>query len=167
MCTRRELVHEARENFFAGAAFPEHKHRDVDVGDQRSLRADLAHRGAGGHEEYVVAQFFDFTRVRLLILAETLIDDGVEFCLLKGLGEVILRAQAHGLDDLAGIAHAREHDDFHARLHLAQLLECLQAVDAGHEHVEQHHVGLEALLHALQRFFAGGGGFHFVVVYFE
>ena len=125
MCARRKLVDQARENFFAGAAFAEHKHRNVDVGDQRSLRTDLAHRGAGGDEEYVVAQFFDFAGVRLLILAETLIDDGVEFCLLKGLGEVILRAEAHGLHDLAGIAHAGEHDDFHAGLHLAQLLEGL------------------------------------------
>src|SRR4029077_5669786 len=45
--------------------------------------------------------------------------------------------------------------------------EGLQAIDAGHKHVEQHHVRLEALLHALQRFFAGRGGFHFVVVHFE
>ena len=50
---------------------------------------------------------------------------------------------------------------------LAQLLQSLQAIDAGHEHVEQHQIGLQAFFHALQRFLAGGRGLHFVVVHFQ
>ncbi len=52
-------------------------------------------------------------------------------------------------------------------LHLAQLFKRLQAVNAGHQQVEQNQVGPQALLHPLQGFFAGGGGFDFVVVHFE
>ena len=61
MRARRQLVDEARENFFAGAALAEQQDGNIDVGDQRRLRADLAHRGAGGDEEDVVAKFFDFS----------------------------------------------------------------------------------------------------------
>ena len=48
---------------------------------------------------------------------------------------------------------------FTSGLNLAQLLQGLQAVDAGHQQVEQHQVGLQAFLYPLHRFFAGGGGF--------
>ena len=113
------------------------------------------------------AEFFHFAAVSLFSLAEAEIDDGVEFRFLKRLGEIILRAQLHRVHDLARIVDAGQHDDLDAGLHLAQLLESLQAVDAGHEHVEQNQVGLQAFFDALQRFFAGGRGFDFVVVHFQ
>ena len=78
-----------------------------------------------------------------------------------------MRAQLHRVHNFARVVDAGQHDDFHAGLHLAQLLQRLQAVDAGHEHVEQHQVGLQTFFHELQGFFAGGRGLDFVVVDFE
>ena len=95
------------------------------------------------------------------------IDDGVEFGFLKRLGQIVLRAQLHGLHDFARIVDAGEHDDLHAGLHLAQLLQRFQAVDAGHEHVEQNQIRLQAFFHPLQSFFAGGRRLDFVVVHFQ
>ena len=155
------------EDFFAGTAFAQQQHRDIDIGDQRGLRADLAHLRAGGDEEDVFGEFLDFAAVGLLSLAETEIDDRIQFCFLKGLGEVVERAELHRMHDLARVVDAGQHHDFDAGLDLAQLFQSLQAVDAGHEHVEQHEVGLQALFYLLQGFFAGGSGFDFVVVHFE
>ena len=56
---------------------------------------------------------------------------------------------------------------FSPGLSLAKLFQSLQAVDAGHEQIEQHQVRVQAFLHVRNRFFAGGGGLHFVVVHFQ
>src|ERR1700739_705778 len=164
---RRELVNQPSENLFAGAAFAKQQDWNIDVRDQRGLRADLPHGRARGDEEYIVAEFLDFPGIRLLILAQALVDDSVEFGFLKRFGEVILGSEPHGLHDLARVADAGEHDDFHARPYLAELFEGLQTVDPGHQHIEQNHVGFEALLHALQGFFPGGSGLDFVVIDLE
>ena len=71
------------------------------------------------------------------------------------------------MHNFSRVVDAGQHHDLHAGLKLAQLLERFQAVDAGHEHVEQYQIGLQAFFHALQRFLAGGCGFDFVVVHFE
>ena len=123
--------------------------------------------GTGGDEEHIVTEFLDLSRISLLIFSQTLIDDGVEFRFLEGLGEVILRAQAHRLHNFASIADAGQHHDLDAGTHLAKLLECFQAIDARHQHVKQHHVGGKALFDALQSFFTGGSSFHLIVVDFK
>src|SRR5205085_3525753 len=102
-----------------------------------------------------------------LIHSQALVNDGVEFGLLKRLGQIIMSAQADGLDNFAGITDAGEHDDFHAGTHFTQLFQSLQAVNARHQNVKQYQVGLKAFLHALQGFFSGGSGFDFVVIHFE
>ena len=167
MCPWRKLMNQAPKNFFAGAAFSQQQDWNVDVRDQGGLRTDLPHGGTGSDEEHIVAEFLDFSRISLLILAETLIDDRIELGFLKGLGKVILRAETHGLDDFASVAYAGEHDDFHARTHLAELLEGLQAIDSGHQDVKQNHIGFEAFFDALQGFFTRGGGLDLVIVDFE
>ena len=140
---------QASENFLAGSALAEQQHGNVDIRDQRGLRANLAHGGAGRDEENVVGKLFDFAAVSLFSLAEAEIDDGVQFGFLKGLGEIILGAQLHGVHDFASVVDAGQHHNLDAGLKLAQLLESLQAVDAGHEHVEQHQIGLQALFDEL------------------
>ena len=158
---------QAPEDFLAGSALAQQQHRDIYICDQRGLGANLAHRGTGRDEEYVVRKFFDFAAVSLFSLAEAEVDDGVQFRFLKGLGEVVLRAQLHRVYYFASVIDAGQHDNFYAGLKLAQLLESLQAVDAGHEHVEQHEIRLQALFHAEHGFLAGGRGFDLVVVHFE
>src|SRR5580704_2997155 len=162
-----KLVDQASENFLAGATLAEQEHGDVDVRDQRGLRANLAHLRTGGDEEDVVGKLFDVAAIRLLSLTEAEVDDGVQFRLLKWLGEVIQGAEFHRVYDFAGVVDAGQHDDLHPRLQLTQLLEGLQTVNAGHEHVEQHQVRLQALFDEVQCFFSGGCGFDFVVVHFE
>ena len=103
----------------------------------------------------------------LLVGPQALIDDVVQFALLKRLGQVIVRAQANGLNDFAGVADAGEHHNFDPGLEMAELIERLQAINPRHEQIEQHQVGTQAFLHPLQRLFAGAGGFHFVIVHFE
>ena len=51
MRARGKLVDQARQNFLAGPALAQQQHGDVDIRDQRGLRADLAHRRAGRDEE--------------------------------------------------------------------------------------------------------------------
>ncbi len=161
-------MNQAPKNFLAGAALAEQKHGDVDIRDQSAAcERILRICRAGRDEEDVVGKLFDFSGKGLFSLAEAEIDDGVEFGFLKRLGEVIQSAELHGVNDLARVVDAGQHDDLKARLDLAQLLERLQAVDAGHEHVEQNQIRLQAFFHLLQRFFAGGRGFDFVVVHFE
>src|SRR5579864_280196 len=113
MCARRKLVNQAPKDFLAGAAFAQQQDRNVDVRDQGGLRADLPHGRTGSDEEHIVTEFLDFSRISLLILTEALIDNRIEFGFLKGLGEVILRPQTHGLNDLASVAYTGEHDDFY------------------------------------------------------
>ena len=103
----------------------------------------------------------------LLFLPQALVNDRVQLGFLKRLGQVILRAQAHGLHHLAGIADAGKHHHLQSRLLLPQLLERLQAVDSGHQQVEQNQVGTQAFFHLLQGLFAGGCGLHFVVIHLE
>ena len=97
-------MNQARENFLAGSAFTEKQDRNIDVGHQRCLGADLAHCRAGSDKEHVVSEFLDFATEGLLALAEAKVDDGIQFCFLKWLGEVILRTQFHRLDNFSRIA---------------------------------------------------------------
>ena len=158
---------QAGKHFLAGTAFAEQQHGYINIRDQRGLRADLAHLGAGGDEKDVIAEFFDVAGIGLLIGAQALIDHGVQLCFLKWLGEIVMRAKTHGLHHLARVGHAGQHDHFHARLHLAQLLKRLNPVNTGHQQVKQHEIGLHAFLHPLHRFLAGGGRLDFVVVDLE
>ena len=147
MRARRQFVNQPRHDFLARTAFSQHQHRNVDVRNQRSLRTKLAHHRTGGDKEHLIADFFHFARIILLIGPQTLVDDRIQFALLKRLGQVIVRAQANRLHHLAGIADAREHHDFDAGLKLPQLFQRLQAVDPGHQQVEQYQVGTQTLLH--------------------
>ena len=120
---RRKFMDQPRQHFLAGTAFTEQEDRDVDVGDERGLGADLLHRRAGSDEEHVVAKFLDIAGVGLTLgRADALPNDRVEFGFLERLGQIIDRAEAHRLHDFARVIHAGEHDNFQSRLELAQLV---------------------------------------------
>ena len=127
----------------------------------------FAHGRAGRDEENVVGKFFHFAAISLFPLTQAEIDDRIQFGFLKRFGEIVLRAQLHRVYDFARVGDTRQHHDLHAGLKLAQLLQSLQAVYAGHENVEQHQIGLQTLFYALQCFLARGGCFNFVVVHFQ
>jgi len=154
-------------NFLSRSAFSQEENWNINIRYQRRLGSDLPHRRTGGYEEHVVTKLFHLANVVLLIDAKALIDDGVEFGLLKGLGQIIMRAQTNRLHDFAGVADAGKHHDFHSGPHLAQLLERLQAINPGHQQVQQHQVGLQALLHTLQSFFTRARSLNFVIVHFK
>ena len=130
MRARRKLVDQARHHFFSGAAFSQHQHRNINVGHQRSLRTQLAHVGAGGYEENLVAEFFDFAGVVFLVGAEALVNDFIQLGLLKWLGDVVGRTQADGLHHFLGVVDAGQHHHFYAGLQLAQVLQRFQSVDS-------------------------------------
>src|SRR5579862_1340926 len=144
-----KFVDQAPEDFLAGSALTQKQHRDVNIGDERGLGANLAHGGTGRDEKNVLRKFFDFATVSLFSLAQTEIDDGIQFRFLKRLGQVVLSTQLHRVHYFAGIVDAGQHHNFDAGLKLAQLLESLQAIDAGHENVEQHQIGLQTFFHTL------------------
>jgi hypothetical protein len=123
--------------------------------------------GLAAMKKHVIREFFDFAGKGLLALVEAQVNHGIQFGLLKRFGEVVLRAQPHRLHDFARVVDAGEHYNFCRGLHLAQALKGFQAVDTGHEHVQQNQVGLQSLFDALQRFFAGRSSFDFVVVHFQ
>src|SRR5208283_4988566 len=79
MRPRRELVNQAGKHFLAGATFAQQQYRDIDMGDQRRLRADFSHRGTRGDEEYIVSNFLDLASRRTFSLAEALMNNRVEF----------------------------------------------------------------------------------------
>ena len=162
-------MNQARQNFLARAAFAQQQNRNVNVRDQRGLRTDLLHCGAGGHEEHVVAKLFHFSRIAFILRgADALGDDGVEFGFLEWLGQVVGRAQAHGLHHFARVADAGKHDDFEAGLDLAKLFQSLQSVDAGHEQIEQHQIrAASPFCICCDSFFAGSRCLDFVIVDFE
>src|SRR5205823_6686870 len=72
-----------------------------------------------------------------------------------------------GADHLASIAHTGEHHDFEIGTQAAELLEGLQAVNAGHHQIEQHQVGSGAIAHSLYGIFAAMRGGHRVGVQLE
>ncbi len=135
--------------------------------DQSSLRADLPHSGAGGNEECVLADFLGFPTNRRFALTQALVDHRIQFRFLEGLGQVIMRSQPHGLHDFFRIVDAGKHHHLNSGPLLPKLLQGLESVDSGHQHIEQHKVGLHAFIHALQGLFAGRCGLHFVVVDLE
>src|ERR1700728_5178943 len=97
-----QLVDQPPQNFLAGSALAQEKHGNIYIRHECGLGANLAHGGAGSDEENVVREFFYFAVVSLFPLAETEIDDGVQFGFLKRLGEEVLRAQLHRVYDFAG-----------------------------------------------------------------
>src|SRR5262249_43535322 len=99
--------------------------------------------------------------------SESLVDDRVQLRLLKWLGEIVMSAEAHCLYDFAGIVDAGKHHDLEPRLHLAELLESFQAVDTGHQHIEEDQIRFQTFLHAGQSFLASRGGFPLVVIHLE
>src|SRR5579871_6988464 len=160
-------MNQSRQNFFARATFSKQQHGDVDVRNQSGLGTNLAHGRTGCDEENIFGKFLYFPEKTLFAIAKAEIDHRVQFRFLERFGQVVLGAEFHCLYNFACITHAGEHDDFHAGLLLTELLQCLQAVDARHQDIEQHKIGLQPFVDALQRFFASRCRFDLVVDYCE
>ena len=60
---------------------------------------------------------------------------------VTGLEDVVGGAEPHRFDDGRRRLTARQHDHLRRRVGLTDLAQRLDAVHAGHHHVEQHHVG--------------------------
>ena len=132
----RKLVNQSRQHFFPCAAFTQQQHRNIHVGYQRRLGANLLHRRTAGHKEHVIAKLLNLARVWLRIRPQALLNDRIQLCLLKRLGQIILSAQTNGLHHLASVAHAGEHHHFHAGFQLLELFQCLQSINSRHQPVE-------------------------------
>ena len=117
--------------------------------NQCRLRPQLAHVRAGRYEESFVAQVFNFTRVILLIRAQALINDRIQFGFLEWFCNVIGSSEPDRLHYFLRIVHAGQHHHAHVRLQLAQTLECFESVNPGHYKIQQHEIRLQAFLHQI------------------
>jgi hypothetical protein len=116
MGTWRELMNQPRQNFLAGTALSQQQNRNVDIGDERGLRADAAHGSAGGNKERVVRNLLYLARNNDAARVEALLNDGIQLLFLKRFGQIVGCALADGLDDLACVADAGEHHDLRVGL---------------------------------------------------
>ena len=114
-----KFVNQLRHYFFAGAAFAQHQHRDIHMGDQRSLRPQLPHGRAGSDEESFIADFLNFAGIVLLIRAQALVNDRVQFGFLEGLRDVVGRSQPNSLHNFFRVIHAGKHHHANVWLQLA------------------------------------------------
>src|SRR5215469_3328535 len=94
MRSRGELVDQPGEYFLARSALTQEQDRDVNVGHQRRLRANLAHRRTGRDEKHIIAELFHLAAERLLALPESQIEDRIQFRFLKWLGQLFFNDTA-------------------------------------------------------------------------
>ena len=120
------LVDEVGEHFLASAAFPQQSARGSRTW-QPAWPGREAAASAGSRKRSIrpaltsIASPAPGPSGSGIFQAEA--EDFVHLLLLHGLGEIILRAQAHGLRHLAGVAHAGEHDDLGGGAGLADALQ--------------------------------------------
>ena len=140
-----------RDEFLARAAFAGDEDRRIAGGDLSDRLQHFLHRLRTADDAFLVVGRIDERARRLTgrrevaAGAERAVDQGDELRLVKGLHDVIIRAELHRLDRGLGRAE-RGHQDHH-RLRL-RAAEHLQGFDAGHPAhavVEQDDVGLVAL----------------------
>ena len=90
----------------------------------------------------------------------------VHLFLLDGLGEIVLRSQAHGLCNFAGVANAGDHHHPTERTRFTDALQGFEPIPTGHNQIQEDHV--RRLLPDLsERFLAAGSGAYLVGVEFE
>ena len=136
----------ARDDFLAYAAFSANEHRHIHRRDLQDLLPDAHHLRAGGQERKVFGQVIAIFAQGLVFLAQlhllaALQQRRVEFGLLEGLGQVILRAQADGFDHRGHFIRAGEHDDVQRAVHLHHLPQGFQTIHLRHQHVENDEIG--------------------------
>ena len=150
------LVDRPRDELLADAAFAADEHGDVAVGHLLDDVRDLLHRRALAPREKRLALVVAQLTPQVGELADQagpldgLLDRGIERDFAEPLrvarlDDVVGGAEAHRLDDDRGLLAARQHDDLQLRTRGLERLQRLQAVHAGHGHVEQHDVGRIAL----------------------
>src|ERR1017187_10538797 len=139
-----EVVQAAGCEFLAGAALAGDQDRDVGGCDALDHLEDRLHRRRRADQRAenagvagLAAGNFEFdVRVRLALTVGVL-QDGAEAHGVDGLGDVVVRTQAHRLDGGLDGALRGEHDHHHARLQLLDAGEQLHAVHAWHLQVRE------------------------------
>ena len=149
--------------FLAGAALAGDQDRDVGGCDALDHLEDRLHRRRRADQRAenagvagLAAGNFEFDVRVLLALTVGVLQDGAEAHGVDGLGDVVVRTQAHRLDGGLDGALRGEHDHHHARLQLLDAGEQLHAVHAWHLQVRDHDAG-RPLAHTIQAFSAVGG----------
>ena len=148
------------EHLLACPALARDQDRDRLGGDLLGDPRHVAHRGGvPQHHWLVIPTRLLFTQPRQLAgrleLVERLRHARVQLGRREVLGDVVERPQVHRLDGDRDLLDHRDHDDADVGVLLAHLPEDLEAADAGHLHVEEHHVDRTGF-HRPQRLLAGG-----------
>ncbi len=97
-----------------------------------------------------------YSRSALIFLAQLLLlpalqHGHIELGFFKRLGQVILSAQADGFDHRAHFVRAGKHDHVQGAVNLHQLLQGFQAIQIGHQHVQNDEVRTVAVFDLLDR----------------
>ena len=122
------------------------RERDLVAVDRHALFLLVEHDGADGVD---VRLLLFLLRAQLRIAAKLRPDARQHLHGVKGLGDVVVRADVQAQDLVAALALGREQDDGHVAL-FAQLRRRGDAVELGHHDVHQDQMDV-VLLHDLQR----------------
>jgi hypothetical protein len=135
-------VDRARDQLFAGAALAEDEDVDVARGDAIDLAEHGDHRRGSGDDPRVGGALGAALEVldlhRHAVTLDGVAQRGRELVAIERLGQVVVGAGAHGLDDGGDLAIGGEHHHGEVREARADLLERLEAAHAGEADVEAH-----------------------------
>jgi hypothetical protein len=150
-------VNDIGHDFLAHAAFAGDEHAAFRRGHQRDIVKERLHERAG--RDNVGRQLLagvEFER-RALRQAGRLADRGEQFVQINRFGKIIDSAVAHGADGVADIGISGDQQDGKGTVLLAGQAQGVQAGQAGHADVGDHHVDLLFAQH-FQGALAGGNG---------
>ena len=152
----------ARDHFLADAALAAQQHADVVVGHAIDHRHHGLHRFAGAPARLRAVGILADLRAQALHLArqrqalERVADrrferDFADAVGIAGLHHIVGGAKANRFDDRRRCLSAREHHDLRGRMREPDLPQGVEAVEPGHQHVEQDDVGQRAFAQSAQQ----------------
>ena len=143
-------VDHPREQLLAGSALAQDEHRGVQRRHLAHEVEDVAHAPAGPRHEgpLAIVGHLGAERHHLPVQVGAIggvADERHDGVVLEVLGDVVVGAELHRADGRFDLVDGRDHDDFDQALRLLDVAEHLEAADARHPDVEQHHVHVLAV----------------------
>ena len=145
---RSVVVERSRDHLLARTALARDEHAAATVRNLPDQREDVAHGGARADQIAEGRGLIDRPPQPLVLLLERAPLEGPlhrdeRRLVLEGLGDVVERAGAHGVDGGVDAAKGRHQDDGGARTQIPQLAHHFDAGLAGHADVAEHGVEIE------------------------
>ncbi len=155
----RTGVHFAGDDVFADARLAGDEHGHIGVGDALDELVDAAHGRARAELRARLDRRLG-RDLRARPVADDALQDFAQLLDVERLRDVVGGAGAHGPDDGVGFVERRAHDDGRLAAAGAITAQGLDAVELGHDDVEDDDVGRRRARQALQGGLAAGGALH-------